>query len=438
MTEKDKKQELGLQLKVDRMLIARETPSQRVLEIAVEAPKVKETGKRLPLNLSLVIDRSGSMEGKKLEYAKQAALHVVDLLQDRDRASVVIYDTEVEILVRSMIMDSGGKAEARACISRLRAGSSTNLAGGWFTGCHEIAENQREGMQNRALLLSDGLANVGITDVEMLSRHSHEIASRGISTSTFGVGLDYNEHLMEALANNGDGNYHFIESPQGIPEIFESEFKELAAITARDVVVKLAFPKDVELQVMGSWRYEKSEGEMTIFLGSLFSGKQQEILVKVLTPPAAEHKHVKFTAEIAGKSESGYALISEAKAAFKYAAKAEVDAEKANEEVLTKYAKVEVSDSATEALKLERKGEREKASRLLNEALRQNAQYLSAPNTARYVRMSNDMAKGMDEMNRKVSHQRVYDMKRSLKDFLIQEEPPKTDEQQKPDDHQCK
>ncbi len=401
-----------LELNTDQALIASEVPSQRVLEIAVQAPEALESVQRPVLNLALVLDRSGSMAGDKLTYVCQAAVHVLELVSPNDRVALVAYDDHVDLLSPSRPVTSENRAELKRAIYALRPGNSTDLSGGWLTGCEEVAAAATEGSINRALLLTDGLANAGITDLEELARHARELAARGITTSTFGVGQGFNEHLLEAMSNQGAGNFYYIEMPLEIPSLFEREFKELAAVTVRDVEITLDVPAKVSVQVLGGWRSETQTNPLRVFLGNLTSSRRQEVYLKLLTPPESAGGDLVFTVRAIGKGEAGDLLEAKADMTFHYTSQGEAAAAPRRVDVLERYAPVDLAEAANEALKLERKGEKDKASRLLKQSLNENRPFMPAPSAATYDRLSERMAQGMDEDDRKASHYNTYNQKR--------------------------
>lgn len=412
-----KNNKLQLKINAEQTLIAREVPSQRVLEFTIVAPSIEKKTTRPPLNLALVIDRSGSMSGEKLEYVKQAAAFVVDRLQDDDRLALVAYDDQVHLLSPSIKTTTQNRAEIKRLINSIRIGGTTNLSGGWLQGCQEVASVIEEKSINRTLLLTDGLANVGITDLEELAMHARELANRGVSTSTFGVGYGFNEHLLEAMSNQGRGNYYFIESPMQIPDIFLKEFNELATITASDVEIEVEIPQNVSIELLGGWAHEKQNGKLRILAGNLFSGQNLEIYLKVLTPPASDKPDLEFSAKVLGKDENGQLMEEKAVWIFKYADADSVQKEVRKHDLLERFASVEMADRSTEALKLERAGEREKAHRLMNQSINLNKNFLSEDDIEKYQSTSLRMKRGMDERDRKTTQYDSYREKRRRGDY---------------------
>jgi Ca-activated chloride channel homolog len=404
--------EFHLFLNTDRNLVAREVPSQRVLEIAVQAPEAVLHTVRPRLNLALILDRSGSMSGEKLEYVKQAAAHVLDLLGEQDRAALVAYDNKINLLSPSVPITPGNRNELKSIIHNLRSGGSTNLSGGWLAGCQEIAASMGEGTLNRALLLTDGQANEGIMDPDELARHARELTARGISTSTFGVGQGFNEHLLELMSNQGSGNFYYISDPTDIPGVFAREFKELVSVTARDVEVTLEVPAQVSAQVLGGWRTETLNGQMHIFVGNLLGGRTQEIYVKLLTPPSIERSTIVFRVKGSAKGEGGERFEDQAEMTYQYASQELTDASPRKQDILERFASVDLAENANEALKLERSGKKDEAKLMLDIALEANRPFAAPAQAAEYESLSNRMKRGLDEDDRKASHFNAYNQKR--------------------------
>ena len=174
---------------------------------------------RVPLNLSLVLDRSGSMAGGKLDAALEAAALLVRRVRPEDVVSVVAYDDEVQTVALPATGEDQGDLPRR--IGAIEIGGSTNLSGGWLRGRELVAQAKREGAVNRVLLLTDGQANVGITDPALLAGLCLGAKREGITTTTIGIGADYDERLLRAMADAGGANTYYIERPDQAPGVFE-------------------------------------------------------------------------------------------------------------------------------------------------------------------------------------------------------------------------
>lgn len=240
---------------------------------------INENNKRLPLNISLVIDRSGSMSGDKIKYVKEAAKFVIDNLTKDDYVSIVIYDDVVEVLQSAIKVEN--KQLIKNKINSITDRGSTNLTGGMLKGYSEVKQNFKQGYINRVLLLSDGLANEGITDpVQIQKIVATKNKEEGISLSTFGVGNDYNEDLMTSMAEQGTGNYYFIDSPEKIPTIFEKELKGLMSVVAQNVSLSIDIPENVEITKVYGFKYEKNGNTIQINFRDVFSEEIKGVLIK--------------------------------------------------------------------------------------------------------------------------------------------------------------
>ena len=408
---KNDKNKLNLQILADKPVMAGDQAGQRILEIRVTAPEINTDKKRPPLNLSLVLDRSGSMQGEKIRFARQAAAHVIDLLEETDRASVVIYDDSIETLFPSMLMTPQMKQEAKARILSVHSRGSTNLGGGWLKGCEEAARGAADGSLNRTLLLTDGLANVGITSSEELSMHAAKLNRRGVSTSTFGVGLGYDEHLLEAMANSGGGNFHFLEALNGIPHVFEQEFNEIKNIALRDATVFIQLPAVIKATVSGGWNYEREGDKLKIYIGSLLSGHDQAVYITLEHDAGLAGSELNVPVSVSAKGEDGVLLDEQATFTFNIVPGAQEAAAEQDKPFMERFALVDLADKANEALKKERAGDRNGAARVVGDTMNIYRDHISQGTSDKYQHIADQMSMGMDEANRKRMHAQEYSIK---------------------------
>jgi len=213
----------------------------------------QQVGRRAPINVCLCIDRSGSMEGPPLEYAKRACDYVVDMLEPNDILSIVTFEEQVDVLMPARRIVN--KALVKEHIHRLEVGNTTNLYDGLMAGCMQIASVQAQtpGYVNRVLLLTDGEPTVGLKDYNSIIQQVGEQKAKGISITALGFGQEYNEELMAGIAKRSGGNYYYIARPDLLPEVFRRELETLMTIVAKNVRVRLQLPKWVSVrQVHGA------------------------------------------------------------------------------------------------------------------------------------------------------------------------------------------
>lgn len=225
--------------------------------IQIEGPEAPiDKPQRTPLNLSLVLDRSGSMAGLPLAEAVSCAQFIVENLEASDRASLVVYDNQVNVLVSNRELQD--KASFLEALRTIRFGGGTDLHGGWLQGAQEAAAFVSPTSISRVLLLSDGQANSGLTDLKNITQQCAQLADTGVSTSTYGLGLSFNEELMTSMASSGLGNSYYGECADDLMESFQREFDLLSALFAQQVCLRIQPQPGVEVLLLNP--YMKKEG----------------------------------------------------------------------------------------------------------------------------------------------------------------------------------
>lgn len=279
------------------------------LLVNLQAGKAAKQAERPGLNLSLVLDRSGSMEGEKLKYAKEACKFLIDNLEKDDIISLVIYDDDVEVLSASSKVQD--KQALKDKIDRIREDGSTNLSGGMLEGYNQVKSTYDPKRVNRVLLLSDGLANQGITDQAELQKIAQQKnREEGITLSTFGIGADFNEILMTNLAEYGSGNYYFIESAEKIPEIFAKELKGLLSVVAQNSKIEIEFPSDyLSVAKVYGFPHKAENGKIEIDFKDVFSEELKSVLIK-FTFDKAPSSTLKFRTNLQYDDAQSYERVN--------------------------------------------------------------------------------------------------------------------------------
>jgi Ca-activated chloride channel family protein len=336
---------------------------RRYLLATIQAPKADARVERLPVHLGLVLDRSGSMSGEKIERARSAAIQAIARLDERDRFSVVVYENEVDVLAPSTPAKAAARRRAQVLLGSVEARGGTDLSTGWLKGCEQVAEHLGKDAVGRILLLTDGLANQGITSVEQLEHHARQLRARGIHTSSFGVGADFNEELLRRMAAAGGGNFYFIESAAQIETILTQETGEALEIVARDA--RLGVSGAARLKCRSGQPSERGDGVLEIRLGGLISEQSVEVLIRARFPEGTDNPVVR----LALTDKDGALGGETAEIHFRRAANRECEGAEANPEVVIAVAQMRADRARLQALEQAREGRVEEARTIADKAL---------------------------------------------------------------------
>jgi Ca-activated chloride channel family protein len=252
-----------------------------LLELQGKAPT---TSKRIPLNLSVVLDRSGSMAGDKLAAARDAAAMLVQRLHPDDTVSVVAYDDDVTTVAEPAT--GAAQASLTSQIRSIRPGGSTNLSGGWLRGRELVARGKRDGGVNRVVLLTDGLANAGITSPEQLLGLCRTACGSGITTTTIGFGADYDEKLLRGMADAGGANTWYIERADQAAGVFAEELEGLLTLCAQTVSVEIR-PTDAVTLTAVRHQYPcvpLGDSGARLEIGDVYAREPKSVLAEFFVP----------------------------------------------------------------------------------------------------------------------------------------------------------
>ncbi len=246
------------------------------------------TIKRQPLDLAVVIDRSGSMTGDKIASVKAAALELLKKLDQDDRVTLISYSDSVSLHAQSTRMTPQGRKSLRSKILRIRSGGSTALGPATIRALNILSSKKRRAQVLRhVMLLSDGLANTGESSPAALGNYAAQAFVKGVSLSTLGVGLDYNEDLMTHLADQGGGQYHFINDDTMIASVLDGELGGLMATVAREMSLKIKTAQGVAVKKVFGYPVSKKGGFNIVKVGSVRAGQKRDIVVQLAIDPGA-------------------------------------------------------------------------------------------------------------------------------------------------------
>jgi Ca-activated chloride channel homolog len=227
-----------------------------LITISAEDEKKTAAPQRLPLDLSLVIDRSGSMQGHPLDQVKICVSKIIDQLSETDHLSVVSYDHQSAVVVQRQHVSNRELIAWK--VSEIYSRGMTDIFSGWSTACKEFPlETSKESLR-RIVLLSDGQANEGLTEINGIEKFVSEAAGRDITTSTYGTGHSFNEHLMTSMARAGNGKAYYGQTANDLINPFLEELDLLRAMLSRHVRLGIRPQIGLNYEIPNNYRTDQN------------------------------------------------------------------------------------------------------------------------------------------------------------------------------------
>jgi len=240
------------------------------------------------IDFVVVLDRSGSMQGPKLEYARQSLLSLLAGLTERDRFGLFGYSDAVQKHCDLLAVTDTNRGNIQAAINGIYSSGATNLGEGLRAGIDLITAAGRPGHPGRVILISDGLANRGVTDPAALGRMAAVAAGKEFAVSTVGVGADFNEFLMTRIADQGAGSYYYLDNPAAFAEMFQREFLAVKSTAATGIAVSLVLPPGVRVVDASGYPVTVSGDTALFYPGSLRVGQTRRIYLTLQVPTGEE------------------------------------------------------------------------------------------------------------------------------------------------------
>ncbi|MFO0762750.1 MAG: VWA domain-containing protein [Byssovorax sp.] len=262
-----------------------------VLGVWVDVPQGLQKG-HAPSAVSLVIDTSGSMAGPKMENARASARALVDRLKDGDIVSIVAFSDQVDEKLPPTVLSASSRASINRVIAGLEPLGGTNMFDGLRIGESRCFNAPTTHPVRRVVMISDGIANVGPSSPEILGEVAAKGSEHGIQVTAVGVGLDYDERTLNALAIRSSGRLYHISEPDEMSAMLEKEIGLLQATAATDAFIEVVPAPGVQLLGADGIRTEwGTAGAMRIPLGTMFGGQHREALLRVRVTAGGDGQH---------------------------------------------------------------------------------------------------------------------------------------------------
>lgn len=313
--------DVQLNLELAKPVVLASTPQTAYLKVGIIGSAEDLEKNRAPVNMAIVLDRSGSMQGEKIMHARQAAEMLINRLSPNDIVALVTYSDTVMVDIPATKLTD--RTDLRNRIRAIQAGGSTALFAGVSKGAAEVRKFHSPDRVNRVILLSDGLANVGPSSPEMLAELGASLGAEGIAVSTIGLGLDYNEDLMYQLAAKSDGAPAFAEKPGDLAKFFDREVRAATNVIASNLEISVELtPGFRPVRVLGD-RGEVHGQTVSLSLNQIYNEWENYFIIEVDLPKlnpggevlvaqadlhfrdqlAGETRHVKANAKVVATTE---------------------------------------------------------------------------------------------------------------------------------------
>ena len=368
--------DVTLRVAPERDLVYTGGSREVIVQVDLDAKRPPEHGKRAPMNLAVVLDRSGSMQGAKFEKAKQGACVAIDKLADDDFFSLVMFDNEAEVLLPPERVGGERSREAlKSRIDRIRTGGGTAIHAGVTLGAKQIRRNLEREFVNRIVLLSDGLANSGPSRPSDLADLGRDLRHDGMSVTTIGLGDDYNEDLMTALAEASNANYYYVRDAEKLPGIFAEELGAARSLVARGVTIRITVPDGVRIREIVGLPEIKCGGQFAdIALPEYFGGDRRRFLVRCAVESKTTEPIEVAAVDLKYEAVSGEKAEPQKQAAnVRFTDEADKSEDSQRAEIAREVSIVENRLSKERAVKLADEGNSKEAARVLRNQSEQNA-----------------------------------------------------------------
>ena len=240
------------------------------------------------VDMVIVLDRSGSMKGRKISDARRAVLELLSTLTDRDRFALVTYSDGVQIDSGLRNVTRHNRRQMEAAVNRVRVGGGTNLGAGLQAGIDLLGSSDGNANAARIILISDGLANKGITDARALGGIAAVAVENEFAVSTVGVGAEFNEYLMTAIADQGTGNYYYLENPAAFAEVFQQEFHDTRLAVVNNLKIEIPLKDGIDLADAAGYPISRQSGKAVFYPGNLRSGQNRNLYLTLRVPTGSQ------------------------------------------------------------------------------------------------------------------------------------------------------